>query len=478
MAKTPVSDPSFLSLLKELPQEIFMIVLKHLRNISSSSSFLSYLLACRRWCDLGLRLLYNVIIFKNSNLRSFLTLFSPANLFLIKSFTIRIDIVCPKVNSTTNKYEEDREEMIDKGSSKFRTLWDRLKRLVKMISGMNALLVCSFVVAPHPSTQPGFWIPSSIIASMIENLPRNCVNLEIDAAEKEYSFFQPVHLCDTIRAVLSRLQHLRVRLYRICPMIFCTEVDENEIINRNSVASSTSFLKTVIIHCDLPYAHDQWARTSRVCGPFDIPISNADRFVRSKSRRSLIAALRNFWLCGKYPEIERLWLIDSQRDEPCQYEAYFRRDILLDKTWVIPRLRITMSWSAVEGSRRNSILKEDLLTRTPEGHDVLSSRSGAENAAEAHTWQETVGGCRIPALMTATEHLQREVLPFESEQAYKLRCPEISFSLWVNEEKTGQRLLHAFESQGLIHSPDVNEITPNGWIRNGNNWRLEPEPEN
>lgn len=472
MAEVALSDPSSsFSLLKELPQEVLLIVLKQLRNRSSPSSFLSYLLTCRRWCDLGLRLLYDVVILRNSNLESFLTGFSHANLFLVKSLTIRIDPVSPKKNSA-GRYEEDREEIDDKGCSESRALWGQLERLVMVISKMNTLSIFSFVIASQHTTFVGFWIPSTIIASMLENLSKSCVNLEIDTAGKESSRFFSVHLCDKIRAVLPRLQNFRVRLYRICPAMFCTEVDEDGTINRHSIAQSASSLQTVIIRCDMPYGVDQWVRTARVCGHFGQPISDADRFARSESRRSLVVALREFFLYGNYPQIERLWLIDSQHSSPSDYEAFFRRDILLDKTCVIPRIRIATSWST-RGPTRSSIVKEHLLTRTPEGHDVISSRGGAENVAEAQTWQETIGECRMPAGMMATDHFPRELLPFESEQAYQLRCPKVSCSLWAHEKTTGQRLLHAFECQGLIDSPPVNEIIPNGW--RSSDGQLEPD---
>ena len=474
MAEVALSDPSLsFSLLKELPQEVLLIVLRQLRNRSSPSSFLSYLLICRRWCDLGLRLLYDVIILRNSNLESFLTGFSHANLFLVKSLTIRIDPVSPKVNSA-GRYEEDGEEIHDTGSSESRALWGQLERLVAVIRKMNTLSTFSFIVASQHLTFAGFWIPSPIIASMLENLSKSCVSLEIDTAGKESARFSSVHLCDKTRAVLPRLQHFRVRLYRVCPAMFFSEVDEDGAINRHSIAQFAPSLKTVIISCDMPYGHDQWVRTARVCGHFGQPISHADRFVRSESRRSLVAALREFFLRGNYPEIERLWLIDSQRSHPSKHEAFFRRDILLDKTWVIPRVRIATSWSS-RGPQRRSILNEHLLTRTPEGHDVLSSRGGAENVAEAQTWQETIGGCRMPAGMMATDYLPREVLPFESEQAYQLRRSEVSCSLWVHEKVTGHRLLHAFECQGLIDSPPVNEIIPNGWQRSDGNWNQRAE---
>lgn len=475
-----MADAASPSLLKELPQELLFVILKQVRNMSSSSSFLSCLLTCRRWCDLGRRLLYNFISLRNSNLEAFLIRFSPANCFLVKSLTIRIDPVSPKLNSA-GKYEETTERLNRNGSSESRALWGRLERLAAMISKMNTLSAFSFFMASNLSTFPGFWIPSSIIASMIENLSNKCVSLEIDTSGREFSRLRSVHLCDKIRDVLPRLRHLRVRLYRLCPAMFCTEVNEDGTINRQSVARSASSLKTVIISCDMLYRGDQWLSTARVCGAFGQPISCADRFIRSESRRSLVAALRDFFLRGNYPKIERLWLIDSHRSNysPAKYDAYYRRDIVLDKTWVIPRIRIASSWSTRD-FQREAIFKEHLLLRAPEGHDVICSRTEAENLAEAQTWQETFSECRMPAA-TDTDDFQRDQhgwakpLSAESIETFKLRSPAVHCQLWVNEEKTGQRLLHAFEYPGLIDRPAANEITPNGWIRIGEELELELE---
>ena len=472
MAQTSSSCPSF-SPMNDVPQEVLLIILKHVRNISSPSSFVSCLLGCRRWYDLGLPLLHSVIVLRNSNFVSFLTRFSHANCVFVKSLTVKINPECPKSDSA-GKYVEVQENMNRHGSSESKALWDRLQRLATVISKMSTLLIFSFIVMRNDQYFPGFWMPTSIIASMIESLSKNCVNLEIDTAGEDFSRSDSVHICDKIRDVLPRLQHFRVRLYRLCPAMFCAKVNGNGVIEDHSTTSSARSLKTLIINCGMHNYIHPWAYTARICGDLGEIRSCLDRYVRSEARRSLVTALRDLSLRGNYPEIERLWLFDMQQPTtaPSKYEAYNRRDIILDKTWVMPCFRVLPNTSG------RCWWRENMLMRTPEGHDGLSSRWGVDNLAEAQTWQETFSGCRMPAVMIASDHFQREdcwakPLPIESEEAFKAQCPENSCNLWWNEELTGQRLLYPFEIQGLIDTSPVNEITPSGWRRNGG--ELEPQ---
>ena len=461
------------SQINELPQEVLLIILKQVRYTSSPFSFVSCLLSCRRWYDLGLPLLRSVILLRNSNLESFVTRFSHANCVFIKSLTVKINPECPKSDSA-GKYVEIKEIINRHGSSESKALWRRLHILATMISKMSTLLIFSFIVVRGNQYFHGFWIPTSIIASMIENLPKSCVNLEIDTAGQEASRPAPVHICDKIRDVLPRLRHLRVRLYRLCPAMFCANVNGEGVIEGHSTASSAPSLQTLIINCGMHNHTNPWGYTARICGDLGEIRSDADRYVRSEARRSLVIALKDLFLRGNYPAIERLWLLNLQSVDYASswYEAYNRRDIILGKTWVMPCIFVSPQ-VPVRGSRTDYY-----LTRTPEGHDVLSSLWGVDNLAEAQTWEETFSGCRMPAALIATDHFQREdcwakPLPIESEEAFKIRYPKNSCNLWPNEEMTGQRLLSPFEVYGLMGRWSLNEITPSGWRRNGE--RLVPE---
>ena len=247
--------------------------------------------------------------------------------------------------------------------------------------------------------------------------------------------------------------------------MFCAGSDAVDTIEDQSTASS---LKTVIVNCVPDYFGD--VGSARVCGfpgedPYHGPSHGAP-----EARISLATTLRDLLVRGNYPKIERLWLVDMQShhsDDLSVYAAYNRRDFVLNKTWAIPFRNIL-------GGEKNAI-----LTRTPEVPDVLSFQWVVEDLVEAQTWKETFSGCRLPAATMATGYFQRredcwaKPLPIESVEAFKIRRPLASCHLWVNERKTGLRLLDAVERQGLVDTSPVRQITPSGWIWNDD--ELEPE---
>ena len=414
---------------------------------------------------MGLSHLCNVMLLKNSNLEAFLSRFSPANCVLIRSLTIAIETESP-AKDTVGWYVEDEEDMKRNGSSETKVLWSRLQDLATMISKMSLLSVFSFVLTGDYPARLGFWIPRPIIASMIENLSKSCLNIEIDTKGEDRLGTGSLHLCDKIRDVLPRLQHFRVRLGTCCPAMFCASLS---IIDTTEDRSAASSLKTVIVNCATRYPG--CGGSARLCGfsEDDPEYHSCRRGAAPEARVSLGTTLQDLFARGKYPKIERLWLVDFQDhagDDLNAYTAFNRRDVILNKTWAIPFRNIL-------AHDRDSI-----LTRTPEMGEVFTFTWGVEQIAEAQTWKETFSGCRFPAATIATGFLQREdcrakPLPIESVEAFKIRRPKKSCLLWLNEWKTGRRLLDFVEREGLVDTSPVREITPSGWIRDGGD--LEPE---
>ena len=403
---------------------------------------------------MGLPLLCNVMLLRNSNLETFLSRFPPANCVLISSLTVAITPEKPAIQATAH-YVEAKDHMIENGSQITKTLWDRLQRLVTFISKMTNLLSFCFTVTIESRRSVGFWIPRSVIASMVENVSKSCVSLEIDT--RGYDSLEPdsAHLCDKLRDVLPRLRHLRVRLATFCPAMFCANKSANDTIDDQTIAPS---LETVIINCVTRLSG--YGGPARACGfPGELQWWG-DYHNHIEARVFLATTLRDLVVRGKFPKIERLWLVDMQydgHDDRSVYLAYNRRDILLNKTWVIPIRGIVNE-------------QDSFLIRTPELHEVLSFQWAVEELVEAQTWKETLGGYRIPAAMIGIGCFQREdcwekPLPLMSVEDYKIRYPRKSCLLWGNERKTGLRLLYAFERQGILDTSLVKGITPSGWIR-------------
>lgn len=402
------------------------------------------------------------MLLRNSNLETFLGRFPPANCGSISALTVAITPENPAVDAA-GYFVEDEEHMKQNGSSKTKALWGQLQGLVTLINKMTNLLIFSFVVTDKAGPI-GFWIPRPMIASMVEIVSKSCVSLEIDTKGNDFREPGSAHLCDKIRDILPRLRHFRVRLGTFCSAMFCANKSVNDTIEDQTIAPS---LETVIVNCVTLFPGR--GGPARVCGFLDEHQYYRRYYNVPEARVSLATTLRDLVVHGKFPKIESLWLIDMQyddNDDSSVYLAYNRRDILLNKTWAIPFRNIL-------GLERDSV-----LTRTPEVHEAFSYQWAVEELAEARMWKETWSGCRMPAATIAAGYLQREdcwekPLPIESVEAFKIRHPRKSCRLWVNERKTGLRLLHAFERQGLVDTSPVRQITPSGWRRDGE--ELEPE---
>lgn len=207
---------------QRLPTEVLSHILKQVRNTSSALSFLGCLLCCRRWREVGLPLLYQDIAIGNSNLELFVTQFPGSHGLLIKSLTVSLDAKEPATSfpedvELCRQYVEDLKR---NGSLEAQRLWRGLGDLATTISTMTSLRCFSFMVSAAHAI--GFWIPRSSVASIVERLPRTCIALEVDTRSHDRGEPGEAHVCDSLRQVIPRLQHLRLRLRSLCSAAFGT----------------------------------------------------------------------------------------------------------------------------------------------------------------------------------------------------------------------------------------------------------------
>jgi len=98
-----------------------------------------------------------------------------------------------------------------------------LTRLAGALTRFPGLRAFSLYVPPN-NTGHHFDISQTALASIINSLPPSCASLEIDTAGLDHAtgFGAPVHLCDTLRAVLPRMRHARLGLRTMCSSLFGT----------------------------------------------------------------------------------------------------------------------------------------------------------------------------------------------------------------------------------------------------------------
>ncbi len=163
-------------------------------------------------------------------------------------------------------------------------------------------------------------------------------------------------------------------------------------------------------------------------------------------------------------------------DDAGVYAGFNRRDVAADRTCAIPFRSI----------RPTDV--DAYLARTPDGRELLACMWAVEALAEGETWVELRDGVRVPAaagaLVTAganggggaaaaaagtaaAARLRwrpvKRALPLLSAQEYRARYPRRSCALWVNERKTGRRLLGAVQRDGLVDTAPLREHVPPSW---------------
>ncbi len=147
------------------------------------------------------------------------------------------------------------------GSAESKAPWARLSDMAALItgsgsgggcgsagSGMANLATFLLRVSDRTGGATGFSIPRPLFALLIASMPSTCVNIDVNTQGHDFAepgaglesgsgsggFAASRHLCNTLRAVLPRLHHLRLRIKVLCPAVFaagyragCTTDDDN-----------------------------------------------------------------------------------------------------------------------------------------------------------------------------------------------------------------------------------------------------------
>lgn len=98
-------------------------------------------------------------------------------------------------------------------------LWLLLEEFGSILPSLDHLHSFSFLVLGRINN---FWIPRPLLATLLSSLPATCTSLAIDTSGSDRAEPGTSHLCDTIREILPRLEHLRLDLSTLCPKVFET----------------------------------------------------------------------------------------------------------------------------------------------------------------------------------------------------------------------------------------------------------------
>ncbi|KAI4864553.1 hypothetical protein F4820DRAFT_329885 [Hypoxylon rubiginosum] len=424
----------------KLGPEILLEIFEWLSQ-DGNATLVPSVLCCRKWQPLVLSVLYGDVVLTQRRLAKFVERSTDHK---IRSLTLRLEAI------PVNPY--DPSEAKQTAESRL----EALRRLCLRIAGMKPAALSISVDFPFPFTA------SQEISSILDHLPACCVSLEIDLrygssiANFTTDSQAHLHLCDSIRATIPRLQHLRLRLPLICPAIFSAEPPSR---NAARQVIRAPMLKTCLINLSLrtpgPYSSQGvWATpcsddTTRI--PYVGQLNQL-----SSALPPFLPALKDFARLNS-TTLERFWVIDVEsRDStrPHSWAAWVRRDFISNTSLPIPVANIGHFGCDAWLARVPSPMSPEKT------HDWLSSPDVLETLAEGGTWIETTSGARLPITMLREQQDTREALtrvPFQKRNG-------ISCMLWRNEDETGEKLLSEGPGELMQHW-DLNELTPSGWTR-------------
>jgi hypothetical protein len=402
----------------QLPVEILSDIFQLVKLNSGPSALTACALCCKAWRDIALPVFYRDVVLNNAKLSVFATAFSTGyGGPLVRSLTLAIDpdedggwpAVDDRCTQTSSDdFDSDDEEAAvrpakDGSSPSTRYLWRRLKQVFPAIGSMTKLVSFSLTVT-HSRAETGFWLPRPLIADFVTRLPATCVDIEIDTQGFDYGLpGGSVHLCDVLRGVLPRLRHLRLRLKVLCAALV---VDNRQHVD--SVAGAVAAgapadigatggvvapaLRTLVLNCATQ--HEGLGSDTRVCGALGREFDDGENprgyvcyFPLPAARFELARCLRRLYAGGSssddgsdrgspsqsFPAIERLWMLDVQPpdDDDCSvYAALNRRDVMADKTCVMPLC--FMHW-------HSGLV---LMARMPDGRQIMPDYRAIEALAE------------------------------------------------------------------------------------------------
>lgn len=425
-----------------LPSELLGSILHQVYTSrdQESGSILSCLLVCRQWRDLGLPILYRDLVLGSAQLPHFLAVF---NQQAVSAFTQSLTIRLSWPQTATS------DEL---SPGKLPDAW--LRRLVQDVMdhmGPRLRSCCLSTSCP---------VSRATILAFLRALPASCVNLELDTENYDTDDLDnpfrhrdtddvpdnAVHLCHELRGILPRLVQARLRLRTMCAAIVGT-YNENHDFQALSLPSMDSLMISCI---------DGWGVGKRC--------HQQPRGVQSlepTSWNSVIGALQQVskTIRRSHVQLVVMGCVGGSEQDRRHHKTLLRCHVGQDIT--------TRAFSVLNLPRIESLDNESpsiYYARTQDGGIVTGGYSLLQESIEGRLWRTLTTGTRLPADAAKVSQipLRKEMVWPETE--WREKYPRKSCLLWVNERKTGMRLVeceerHDFDLRGLV------EETPDGWHR-------------
>ncbi|KAH7356063.1 hypothetical protein BKA66DRAFT_474169 [Pyrenochaeta sp. MPI-SDFR-AT-0127] len=472
-----------------LPDDIIIAVATQIKRQSPTNVDLSsFILVCKRWHQLGLRLLYGNIALGNTDLKRFADSFDASKYGNeVRSLTLRIEkdhgthpndltlfpasAIAPA--QSIPGFGFPGFPSANDPPSNEPSLPDRIASIVPLISQFDNLISFSFRL------EESAWrsIPRATIVAYLQALPNSCQHLELDTRGQDHrGEDEQVHICDNIRSILPRLQHARLRIGAMCCAMLgdgkadgalAEENPENRDGDENFEPVSLPNIKSLILNCGLPRGLQM-----QQCGQQDYTSSaKHTSWPGGLAWPAITEALRSVIKAntGNIEKARIYSVLGTDNDftiQTCQTEI--RIDMVGQETWTFPSMRLGRPFGGA-GSY--------LLRLQDDTELVMAELEDIEEIAEGHIWRDVVGGARLPTEVLEAERnglptfatgcIERPLSSKTIEGWMKDNPGEPTSIGWRNEEMAGMKLMLAEKRTGdaYLDIRPIKEITPEGWVR-------------
>jgi len=118
----------------------------------------------------------------------------------------------------------------------------------------------------------GASITSRVVGDILRALPPSCASLELDSGGIDDHYGGLEHLCCTVRSILPRLRHLRLRLRRFCPNLFDPKISGAAPNSASEASFKVSHLHTMTLNLNPEF----FPEGGRACIAMDIKSVEAE----------------------------------------------------------------------------------------------------------------------------------------------------------------------------------------------------------
>ncbi len=420
-----------------LPNDILFEIITQLKGVSNTTQDLaSCSLVDRRWWKATTPLLYGNVALTQNNLLRFCE-------------HLNVERYSANVRSVTMSLQP----------------YDELKQLLQLAPLLPQLakLRCF-----------SFWfgkgyhdiVPQSTLVRLVEALPPSCANLELDTFGYDVrAEGDATHLCESIRRLLPRMEHVRLRV-RSCEALFTVPSTPEQTI-------SLPYLKSFIYICVRPPGTPlPTCRTSHLSPTTHLHPDLLWTTVTSKLEK--LVATPN--AVPADAQVYAFMTTDRDDNDLSVWQAHICANMRTKRSFALPHRAVWME----------AMIRGSWVLRLFDGTEVMSVPANVEAVAEGQLWREVQGGSRLPAAVLEDARVgrgsfavgckEKPLAYLKTSTQWREDNPGKKLMTWINEENMGIRLVSAEVRNGkneYLSLEMVKELTPKGWKRVGMNDVLE-----